>query len=92
MTPSLKWRLVWTLLALILFTWLVSAVFLYVSSDEALEEQIDSQLQQYSHMVIYIARVFARQIDEGPAAVRKLEGQSIGGAAPASTGGRADRG
>ena len=65
MTSSLKWRLVWTLLALILFTWLVSAVFLYVSSDEALEEQIDSQLQQYSHMVIYIARVFARQIDEG---------------------------
>jgi signal transduction histidine kinase len=63
--PSLKWRLVWILLALILFTWLVSAVFLYFSSDEALEEQIDGQLQQYSHMVIYISRVFARQIDEG---------------------------
>lgn len=65
MKPSLKWRLVWILLALILFTWLVSAVFLYFSSDEALEEQIDGQLQQYSHMVIYISRVFARQIDEG---------------------------
>jgi signal transduction histidine kinase len=63
--PSLKWRLVWILLALILFTWLVSAMFLYFSSDEALEEQIDGQLQQYSHMVIYISRVFARQIDEG---------------------------
>jgi len=63
--PSLKWRLVWILLALILFTWLVSAVFLYFSSDEALEEQIDGQLQQYAHMVIYISRVFARQIDEG---------------------------
>lgn len=65
MKPSLKRRLVWILLALILFTWLVSAVFLYFSSDEALEEQIDGQLQQYSHMVIYISRVFARQIDEG---------------------------
>jgi signal transduction histidine kinase len=65
MTPSLKWRLVSILLALILFTWLVSAVFLYFSSDDALEEQIDGQLQQYSHMVIYISRVFARQIDEG---------------------------
>jgi signal transduction histidine kinase len=64
-TPSLKWRLVWILLALILFTWLAAAVFLYFSSDEALEEQIDGQLQQYSHMVIYISRVFARQIDEG---------------------------
>ena len=65
MTPSLKWRLVWILLALLLFTWLLSAVFLYLSSDEALEEQIDGQLQQYSHMVTYISRVFARQIDEG---------------------------
>lgn len=65
MTPSLKWRLVWILLGLILFTWLVSAVFLYFSSDDALEEQIDGQLQQYSHMVTYISRVFARQIDEG---------------------------
>ncbi len=65
MTPSLKWRLVWILLALILFTWLVSAVFLFVSSDDVLEEQIDSQLQQYSHMVTYISRVFARQVDEG---------------------------
>jgi len=62
---SLKWRLVWILLALILFTWLVSAVFLYFSSDEALEEQIDEQLHQYVHMVTYISRVFARQIDEG---------------------------
>ncbi|MCB1703933.1 MAG: hypothetical protein KDI17_03670 [Halioglobus sp.] len=65
MTPSLKWRLVWILLALIIFTWLVSAVFLYFSSDQVLEEQIDSQLQQHSHMVIYISRVFARQVDEG---------------------------
>ena len=65
MTPSLKWRLVSILLALILFTWLVSLLFLYVSSDEVLEGQIDNQLEQYSHMVVYIARVFARQIDEG---------------------------
>ncbi len=65
MTPSLKWRLVSILLALILFTWLVSALFLYFSSDEVLEEQVDHQLEQYSHMVIYISRVFARQIDEG---------------------------
>jgi signal transduction histidine kinase len=64
-TSSLKWRLVWTLLALILFAWLMSAVVLYVSSDEALEEQIDSQLHQYAHMVTYISRVFAHQIDEG---------------------------
>ena len=65
MTPSLKWRLVWILLVLLLFTWLASAVVLYVSSDEVLEEQVDSQLQQYSHLVTYISRVFARQIDEG---------------------------
>ena len=65
MTPSLKWRLVWILLGLILFTWLVSALLLYASSDEVLEEQIDIQLQQYSHLVVYISRVFARQIDAG---------------------------
>ncbi|MEZ5571083.1 MAG: histidine kinase dimerization/phospho-acceptor domain-containing protein [Halioglobus sp.] len=64
-TPSLKWRLVWILLALILFTWLASAVVLYFSSDDALEVQIDDQLHHYSHMVMYISRVFAHQIDEG---------------------------
>jgi two-component system, OmpR family, sensor kinase len=65
MTPSLKWRLVSILLALTVFTWLVSVLFLYFSSDEVLEEQVDNQLEQYAQMVIYISRVFARQIDEG---------------------------
>jgi uncharacterized membrane protein YbhN (UPF0104 family) len=65
MTASLQRRLILILLGLTLFVWLASAVVTYFSVGRALQEQIDQQLEQYSHLVIYISRVFARQIDEG---------------------------
>ncbi|NCF16720.1 MAG: hypothetical protein GWP63_00635 [Haliea sp.] len=65
MTASLQRRLILILLGLTLFVWLASAMVTYFSVGRALQEQIDQQLEQYSHLVIYISRVFARQIDEG---------------------------
>ena len=65
MKTSLHRRLVWILLGLTFFTWLVTATLLYFSPGRALEQLIDRQLRQYSHVVTYIARVFAQQIDEG---------------------------
>jgi signal transduction histidine kinase len=62
---SLHRRLVWILLGLIAFTWLTTAALLYFSPGRALEQLIDQQLRQYSHVVKYIAGVFAQQIDEG---------------------------
>lgn len=65
MSVSLKQRLLWILVGLTLFLWLLSGVMLYLSSGKALEEQVDRQLADYAHIVTYIARVYARQIDEG---------------------------
>lgn len=65
MKASLYRRLVWILLGLIAFTWLSTAALLYFSPARALEELIDQQLRQYSHVVGYISGVFAQQIDEG---------------------------
>ena len=65
MRASLKQRLIWILLALIVLVWLVSAALAFFSTGRALQNQIDSQLMQYSHLVTYISRIFARQIDEG---------------------------
>ena len=65
MMGSLKKRLIWTLLALTLFVWLASALMTFFSSGQALRQQVDTQLRQYAHLVTYISRVFARQIDEG---------------------------
>ncbi len=64
MSVSLKQRLLWILVGLTLFLWLLSGVMLYLSSGKALEEQVDRQLRDYAHIVTYIARVYARQIDE----------------------------
>jgi signal transduction histidine kinase len=65
MMSSLRRRLIWTLLAMTLFVWLLSGIFTSLSVERALQQQIDQQLRQYSHLVTYISRVFARQIDEG---------------------------
>lgn len=64
MSVSLKQRLLWILIGLITFIWVISAFLLYLSSGKALEQQVDSQLRDYAHIVTYIARVYARQIDE----------------------------
>ena len=65
MMGSLRKRLIWTLLVLTLFVWLAAAVITIFSAGQALRQQIDAQLRQYSHLVTYISRVFARQIDQG---------------------------
>jgi signal transduction histidine kinase len=65
MITSLKSRLIWTLSGLTLFAWLASAILTIYSAGRATEQQVDRQLEQYSHLVTYISRVFARQIDEG---------------------------
>ena len=65
MIASLKQRLILILLGLTLFVWLASAVVTYFSVGRALQQQVDQELELYSHLVTYISRVFARQIDEG---------------------------
>jgi signal transduction histidine kinase len=65
MRASLKGRLIWILLSLILLVWLASATIALLSTGRALQNQIDTQLGQYTHLVTYISRIFARQIDEG---------------------------
>ncbi len=65
MITSIKNRLLWILWGLTGFMWLASGIITYYSVGQALQEQIDAQLEQYSHLVTYISRVFARQIDEG---------------------------
>ena len=65
MRASLKERLIWILLSLILLVWLASAAIALLSTGRALQNQIDTQLSQYTHLVTYISRIFARQIDEG---------------------------
>lgn len=65
MINSLKQRLLLILLGLTLFVWLASAVVTFFSVSRALQQQVDEQLEQYSHLVTYISRIFARQIDEG---------------------------
>lgn len=62
---SLKRRLIWTLLSLTLLLWLLMAAISFVSISQALQQQVDRQLEHYSHLVTYISRIFARQIDEG---------------------------
>lgn len=65
MTASLKRRLLWILIGLTVFVWLASAAVIFFSAGKAVQNQVDQQLEQYSHLVTYISRVFARQIDEG---------------------------
>ena len=65
MRVSLKQRLIWILVSLILLVWLASAAIALLSTGRALQNQIDAQLGQYTHLVTYISRIFARQIDEG---------------------------
>lgn len=65
MMASLKKRLIWTLLGLTLLVWIAAAVITFFSAGQALQQQVDTQLEQYSHLVTYISRIFARQIDEG---------------------------
>jgi signal transduction histidine kinase len=62
---SLKTRLVLILLALIAVAWLASALVSYLFVSRVMLQQVDGQLAQYSDLVNYITRVFARQVDQG---------------------------
>ena len=65
MRASLKKRLIWILLGLTLFAWITSALVTYVYANRALNQQVDTQLEQYADLVGYITDVFARQIEGG---------------------------
>lgn len=65
MCRSLKRRLLWILLALILFSWLGSAVVTGFYTSRVLLAQVDRQLEQYADLVNYITQVFERQLDQG---------------------------
>jgi two-component system, OmpR family, sensor kinase len=78
MTASLKRRLIWILLALILFAWVTSALVTYVYSNRVLDQQVDRQLQQYADLVGYITGVFARQIEQDLQVYENLTGHDYG--------------
>jgi len=65
MTRSLKRRLLWILLGLILFTWVSSTVVTGFYASRVLLAQVDRQLEQYADLVNYITQVFERQLDQG---------------------------
>ena len=73
---SLKARLVLILLALIVVAWLSAALVSYLFVSRVMVQQVDRQLAQYSDLVTYITRVFARQVDQGvPLSEPWLRGQ-----------------
>lgn len=65
MKLSLKQRLVWTLLAFMLFAWTASAGLTYFYANRVLHAQVDRQLVQYASLVSYVTGVFARQLEDG---------------------------
>lgn len=65
MTVSLRQRLLWILLGLILFAWITSALVTFFYARGAMLNQVDRQLEQYADLVHYITEIFARRIDEG---------------------------
>ncbi|TXS93952.1 hypothetical protein FV139_10025 [Parahaliea maris] len=62
---SLRRRLTWILLGLILFSWIGSAVVTVFYAGRVLVAQVDRQLEQYAGLVSYISDVFERQLDAG---------------------------
>lgn len=62
---SLRRRLTWILLGLILFSWMGSAVVTVFYAGRVLVAQVDRQLGQYAGLVGYISEVFERQLDAG---------------------------
>lgn len=76
MIRSLRTRLVFILLALILAAWIASGFLAFLFVSRVMQEQVDNQLAQYAGLVNYITRVFSRQLDEGePLAEPWLSGQ-----------------
>ena len=65
MSTSLRKRLIIILMALTLFAWIGSALLTGVYASRVLIDQVDRQLQQYSHLVSYMTQVFAAQSDDG---------------------------
>lgn len=65
MSRSLKRRLLWILLGLILVSWTGSAAVTAFYASRVLLAQVDRQLEQYVDLVSYITSVFNRQLDEG---------------------------
>ncbi|WP_116368044.1 histidine kinase dimerization/phospho-acceptor domain-containing protein [Parahaliea mediterranea] len=71
---SLKRRLTWILLGLILFSWVGSAAVTVFYTGRVLVQQVDRQLQQYAGLLGYISDVFERQLAAGlPLAEPKLD-------------------
>ncbi|GAB3285178.1 ATP-binding protein [Parahaliea aestuarii] len=62
---SLKRRLTWILLGLILFSWVGSALVTVFYAGRVLVAQVDRQLEQYAALVGYVSDVFERQLDAG---------------------------
>lgn len=65
MTHSLKQRLIWILLGLILSAWIASALLTMGYARAVMQDQVDQQLEQYADLVTYISQIFSRQVDEG---------------------------
>jgi len=65
MTVSLRKRLIGSLMLFTLFAWVMSAVLTGFLASRVLLAQVDRQLEQYTGLVTYISRVFARQLDSG---------------------------
>lgn len=65
MSHSLKQRLIWILLGLTLSAWVASAVLTIGYASRVMQDQVDSQLEQYSDLVDYISQIFSREVDEG---------------------------
>lgn len=73
---SLKTRLIWTLLVLTVVAWIASALLTFGFVSRVMLDQVDRQLTQYSGLLNYMTRVFARRVDEGePLAEPWLSGE-----------------
>ncbi len=81
MSTSLRKRLIIILMALTLFAWIGSALLTGAYASRVLIDQVDRQLEQYSHLVIYMTQVFAAQSDDG-ASLPGVDIKSEGGERP----------
>ena len=61
MSFSLRRRLNWIVLGLILVSWITSGVLTMASAGKVVSEQIDRQLVQYADLVDYVTHIFAQR-------------------------------
>ncbi len=64
MSFSLRRRLNWIVLGLILVSWVTSAVLTAAYARRVVNEQIDRQLVQYADLVDYVTHIFAHQMGD----------------------------